>query len=492
MPTIGRPAAALGVALIAVTATAVPLRAQQPIDLRAGIDSIFAPFDGEDRPGCAAGVFRNGDIVFARGYGLADLEHRVPISPATIFDLGSTSKQISAAAILLLTQDGRFSIDDDVRRFVPELPDYGHVVTIRHLLTHTSGLRDYIGLLTLGGARFDDVTTSEDALRAIARQRELNFEPGSEFLYSNSGYFLLSVIVERTADMTLRDFARQRIFEPLGMHRTHYLGSYDDVVPGRASAYSPRPGTGGSTGVPPVWRLDVSRWLQTGDGAVFSSIEELLLWDRTFYDGSIGGRDLLDAMHARGILNNGDTLTYALGLMIQPYRGLPTVRHGGSWGGYRAELLRFPEQQTSIAVLCNAGPVANPSSLAVRVANVVLANAFTEPPTPPSPPSPPAAPQPARPAGADAPPTALTAATLAGFAGRYYSEELDVHFTLAVEDGALRLHRRNAPGGTLMPQGDDVFTAGSVRFRFLREGAEVSGFLLDLGRVRNIRFARVP
>ena len=207
----------------------------------ARVDSIFAAYDRPDAPGCAVGVYRDGRIQYARGYGLADLEHRVPITPATVFDIGSTSKQFTAATILLLEQEGKLSLDDDVRRFLPELPAYERPITIRHLLHHTSGLRDYIGLLRLAGVRTDDVATADDALQMLVRQRALNFAPGDEHLYSNSGYFLLSLIVERAAGRSLRDEARDRIFAPLGMTRTAYLGSYHDVVPDRAIGIWPVP-----------------------------------------------------------------------------------------------------------------------------------------------------------------------------------------------------------------------------------------------------------
>jgi N-acyl-D-amino-acid deacylase len=468
------PAAAAARASGGVVATA----AFAPLAPR--VDAVFADFDRSDSPGCALGVYRDGAIAYARGYGMAHLEHGVPITPRTIFDIGSTSKQFAAAALALLEQDGVLSIDDDVRRFVPELPTYDRPITIRQLLTHTSGLRDYIGILTLGGARYDDVLTVEDALGAVVRQRALNFAPGDEYLYSNSGFFLLSVIVERVTGMTLRDFARARIFDPLGMQRSHFLGSYDDVVADRAAAYSPRR-TGELVSGAGAWRLDLPRWLQTGDGSVFTSVEELLLWDRNFYTPTLGGRAFLDAMHTRGVLTGGDTLGYALGLQLGRYRGEPVVAHGGSWGGYRAELLRFPEHRTSVAVLCNAGS-APASLLARRVADVVLGASFTEPAP---------APQAGATGGAPASPPAavtLSAAQRAGFAGLYYSPEVEATYRIVAEGDELRLHRRNSPPATLTPVSATELRAGALQLRF-GEGAR-DGFALDIGRVRNIRFER--
>ena len=331
-------------------------------DIARRVDAIFSAWDRPESPGCALGVYRDGAIAYSRGYGMADLERRVPITPRSIFDIGSTSKQFTAAAIVMLAQDGKLTLDDEVQKWIPELPNYGTPITIRQMLHHTSGIRDYIGLLTLAGARIDDVTDAGDALRIIARQKALNFQPGAERLYSNSGYFLLSVIVERASKQTLQAFAREKIFKPLGMTNTHYLGSYDDIVPDRALAYAPR---GGGL------RLDVPRWLQVGDGAVFSSVEELLQWDRNFYEPRVGGAAMIQTLQRPGSLGDGRPLTYALGLATGTHRGQRTISHGGSWGGYRAELLRFPNQRFSVAVLCNLGSI-DPSALARRVADIHL------------------------------------------------------------------------------------------------------------------------
>jgi CubicO group peptidase (beta-lactamase class C family) len=412
------PAAA---ALLLGVAAVLPVAAQQQArqaQANPAVDAIFAAYDMPSSPGCALGVYRDGGIIYSRGYGMADLERRVPITPHTVFDIGSTSKQFAAASIVLLAQDGKLTLDDDVRRHIPELPVYERTITIRHLLHHTSGLRDYIGLLTMGGSSTDAVTTAEDALDAIVRQKQLNFAPGDEHLYSNSGYFLLSIIVERVAGESLRDFARTRIFEPLGMERTHYLGSYDDIVPDRALAYAPRPGGG--------LRTDMSRWLQLGDGAVFTTVEELLLWDSNFYDGTVGGTALIDALHQRGRLSSGDSLNYALGVGHGSYRGLRTVSHGGAWGGYRAELLRFPEQRFSVATLCNLGTL-NPTMLSQRVADVFLADLLQPPVTAPAAPAtPPAA-------------LALPEPVLRSFAGTWRNAGTGALRVVVFQDGKLYL-----------------------------------------------------
>jgi CubicO group peptidase (beta-lactamase class C family) len=359
---------------LAAIAGAGPLAGQAglPGDVTRRIDTLFARFERPGSPGCALGVYRDGRMVYARGYGSAQLELDVPITPATVFDIGSTSKQFTAMSILLLAKDGRLSLDDDVRRFLPELPSYGRPITIRHLLHHTSGLRDYLTLMALAGESFDNVSTDEDALALMVRQRALDFTPGSEWEYSNTGFFLLSLIVKRASGQSLREFAAARIFGPLGMSHTQFRDDHRSIVPNRAAAYDRPDSTG-------AYHIDVSNFEQTGDGAVHTTVEDLLSWDRNFYSGQVGGPGVLAEMVRPGLLNDGTVLDYASGLMVGSYRGLRTVSHGGSWGGYRAELLRFPSERVSVACLCNVAG-SNPTGLARRVAEVVLADRLA--PTP--------------------------------------------------------------------------------------------------------------
>ncbi len=368
------PRASLVIALfLAVASTAAgqaSAHATRPEEsVFAHVDKIFAEWDRTDSPGCALGVIRDGSLVSSRGYGMANLELGVAISPQTVFDIGSTSKQFTAASIVLLASEGRLSLDDDVRKFVPELPRYAHTITLRHLLHHTSGLRDYLELMGMAGQNFEDISTDEDALGLLMRQKALNFEPGEEFLYSNSGFFLLSVVVKRVSGMPLREFARKNIFEPLGMRHTHYHDDHRLIVSNRATGYSPREGGG--------FDIEMSNFEQTGDGAVMTTVEDLLLWDRNFYDPKVGGPELLRELLSSGVLNSGEKLDYALGLRVASYRGLPAVSHGGSWAGYRAELLRLPKQRFSVICLCNSSH-ASPSRLARRVTDEYLAKEFPE------------------------------------------------------------------------------------------------------------------
>src|SRR6267378_3909429 len=388
----------------------------------AAVDEVFADLTKAGSPGCALGVYRDGKILYSKGYGLANLEENVAIKPQSVFDIGSTSKQFTAASILLLEKQGKLSVNDDVRKYIPELPDYGQKITILQLLNHTSGLRDYLTLMELAGTNVDSVTTDEDALRMIVRQKALNFAPGSDWLYSNTGFFLLSVIVKRVSGKTLQEFAGENIFAPLEMSHTQYRDDHTSLIPNRALAYDAKEkGVG--------YRLDVSYFEQTGDGAVHTSVEDLLKWDENFYSGQIGGKDFLTEIQEQGKLNSGKVLDYAKGLFIQDYRGLHTVSHGGSWGGYRAELLRFPEQHFSVACLCNLGS-ARPSNRAHRVAEVYLASLMK--------------PKDTNKETLEKPekvqtPVSLTAEQLKSYQGDYWSDELGVAYRLGIVDGKVKV-----------------------------------------------------
>jgi CubicO group peptidase (beta-lactamase class C family) len=333
--------------------------------MAARIDTIFADYAKPGSPGCALAVYERGRVLYAKGYGLASIEHGVAIDPKlTVFDIGSTSKQFTAASILLLAQDGKLRLSDSVRQYVPELPAYFDKVTLDHLIHHTGGVRDYIGLLALGGINIQDHATDADALQAIARQKALDFAPGTEHSYSNSGYFLLSLVVRKASGKSLREFAQERIFAPLGMQQTQFLDAHTRVIPHRAGSYQPGPEGD--------WNLASSAWEQTGDGQVQTTVLDLARWDANFYEPKVGGVALIEQLQQTGVLENGERLEYARGLIIEDYRGLRAVSHGGSWIGFQAELLRFPEPGISVAALCNAGSAAQPWALARAVADVVL------------------------------------------------------------------------------------------------------------------------
>jgi CubicO group peptidase (beta-lactamase class C family) len=448
------------------------------------VDELFADLSKPGSPGCALAVARDGKMVYENGYGLANIEENVAITPQTVFDIGSTSKQFTAASILLLEQQGKLSVHDDIRKYIPEIPDYGHKITILNLLNHTSGLRDYLTLFELAGVNIDSVTTDDDALAVIARQKALNFEPGSDWLYSNSGFFLLSVIVKRVSGKTLREFAAESIFAPLQMKQTVYRDEHTQLVANRALAYDPKETGGGFT-------LNVSYFEQTGDGAVHTSAEDLLRWDENFYSGKVGGKTLLAEIQEPGKLNNGKVLDYAKGLFVGEYRGLHFVDHGGSWGGYRAQLLRFPEQHFSVACLCNFAN-ADPEARASQVADLFLAGEMKVA-------------KPVAEADRRARPkketTALDSEKLSAYAGTFSSEELLATYTIGVRDGKLAVLNMQSGDGFVHPShnlvmrsvGIDKFAADQrgLEFSFQRnEKGTVSGFSLDAGRTKGLTFQR--
>src|SRR5499427_3896054 len=329
------------------------------------VDDIFSQYAKPDSPGCALGIYRNGAVAYSHGYGMASLELGVPITPQTVFDIGSTSKQFTAFSILLLQQQGRLSVEDDIRKFLSEIRDYGKRITVHHLMTHTIGMRDYAGLFDLAGVPEQNLTTDQDALDLIVRQNALNFAPGEEWDYSNTGFFLLSQVVKRVTGKSLRDFDQENIFTPLGMGSPQIFNDHTQIIPHRATGYGYDEGK-------KSFGVEMSNFEQTGDGSVQTSVEDLLRWDENFYSAKIGGADLIRQMQVVGTLNNGQEHGYAAGLMISTYRGQPTVCHGGAWAGYRAELMRFPKQHTSVAVLCNVAQ-SMPTVRAYRIADVILA-----------------------------------------------------------------------------------------------------------------------
>jgi CubicO group peptidase (beta-lactamase class C family) len=336
---------------------------------RVRIDAVFKEYDKPHVPGCALGVMQNGQLAYGRGYGWADLERNVPITTATLFDIGSTSKQFAAASIALLVQEHKLAYTDDIRKYIPEMPDYGAPITIDNLMRHTSGLRDYTGLLTLGGHTIEEATTDSQALASIVHQRHLNFPTGSKYEYSNTGYFLLSVIIQRVTGKSLADFARERIFLPLGMANTRYRNHAAMLIPNRALGYAPA-----DSG---RFQNSMSNWEQTGDGAVQLSVRDALEWDENFYHPRVGGPAMVQQLQERGTLANGDTINYARGLEVDHYRGLRRVQHGGDWIGYHAAYARFPDQHTSVIILCNSDGI-SPTELADKVSDIVLAKRFPQ------------------------------------------------------------------------------------------------------------------
>jgi CubicO group peptidase (beta-lactamase class C family) len=526
-------------------------------------DLIFRGLDRSDAPGCAVGVYQDGRLHYARGYGMASLEHGIALTPRSVLDVGSISKQFTAMAILLLERDGKLSIDDPIRKFFPEMPPYADSISWRRALSQTSGLRDLWSLWGFTGRTFRGDTV--DALRVITRSAEPNYAPGARYLYTNSGWILAAQAVYRLTGQSLAQFAEARIFAPLGMRDTRFFGDNAMVIPGLATAYAPQGGGGfrvarntydgaivGAGGVHTTIE-DFGRWLDNYD--------QLLVGDSTIVRTMTTATTLTDGAPAR----SGLTQSYAVGLNVGTLRGLPVVSHGGSWAGYRSHFLRFPEQRFAVATFCNASN-AGPDSLARQVAGIYLgarmerdtASAWA------------AALDRAPAATVDAPElraiaglwrnvalgqvrqirldgdtlltqgdertrivplgggrfrlgrgtelrlaagdgsrllvrtasdtssfvradsVALTTAQLAEYAGEYRNDEIETTHSWRVEKGALVLHATGRRLGTLVPTYRDGFVRdGSVIDMTRDTRGRITGFVVQAGRVRNLRFTRV-
>ncbi len=364
-------------AFSSATAQARPGAFSPPQISPQAVDEIFRPFDNTRSPGCAVAVGHRGNTLLTRAYGMADLEHGAVNTPQTVFEPGSVTKQVTAAAAVLLALDGKISLEDDIRIYLPEVPDYGATITVRHLLNHTSGLRDWGSVAGIEGwPRTRRVHTHLHVLDIVSRQKALNYPPGEFYSYTNTGYNLLAILVERVSGKSLAEFTRERIFEPLGMTRTGWRDDFQRVVRGRAVAYGLRQGG--------EWVTLMPFENVYGNGGLLTTVEDLLRFTWNLDTGQVGGRRFLEEMHRQGVLNSGEVISYASGLQIGTYKGLPVVEHSGSTAGYRGHLARFPEQGLALAVLCNAS-TANAGGLLFQVADLYLGQALREQEPPPPP-----------------------------------------------------------------------------------------------------------
>jgi len=334
-------------------------------ELSRKIDKLFSEWDKPNSPGCALAIIKENQVIYKRGYGIANLEYGVPITPASVFYVGSIAKQFTAMSVALLAQQRKLSLDDDIRKFVPEIPDYGTPITIRQLIHHTSGLRDFWDLIGQAGRRWDDAYTLKDVIEVVAQQKELNCKPGEKHLYSNTGYMLLAVIVQRASGQSLRGFAETHIFKPLGMLHTRFQDDHSGLIPGRVYGYVPQNGNGFG-----VFAINNDL---VGAGGLWTTVEDLAQWDANFYSARVGGKALIQQLQVPGTGTDGVKFDYAFGLHIDEYKGVKRGRHGGVFAGYRAEMIRFPDRQFSVAVLCNSSSI-TPTKLVNEIADMYLAD----------------------------------------------------------------------------------------------------------------------
>jgi CubicO group peptidase (beta-lactamase class C family) len=337
------------------------------------VDQLFAAWSDPNVPGAAVSVMRDNKIILKKGYGSANLEYNMPITSSTVFHIASVSKQFTAFAVLLLAQEGKLSLDDDIRKYIPEVPDFGKKITLRNLATHTSGLRDQWALLAMAGWRLDDVITKDHILKMISRQQELNFNPGDEYLYSNTGFTLLAEVVARVSGKSFADFTHDRIFAPLGMNHTLFYDDHEKIVKNRAYSFYQAGGN---------YKKSVLSYANVGATSLFTTVEDISLWAMNFENPTVGNADLIREMNRRAVLHKGDTISYTLGQDYGVYKGLKFFCHGGSDAGYRTFFLRIPEQHFSVAVFSNLASF-SPDSKTFKIIDIYLKDQLKEEPKKP-------------------------------------------------------------------------------------------------------------
>ena len=439
------------------------------------VDELFKTWNNNSSPGAALGIVKEGKLVYAKGYGVADLEHDIPISDSTIFYIGSVSKQFVTMCLLLLEEQGKLNLDDRVQKYLPDFPEYSAPLTIRHFIHHTSGVRDNLTLWALAGNDYLDHIDREEMYQLIRRQKELNFTPGEKYLYSNSCYFMLGLIIEKICGESLQEFARKNIFAPLGMRNTFFGDDNTRIIRNRAFSYQLTSGG---------FKNQIMRYDLVGSGGVYSNIKDLYRWDQNFYRNTLGkgSQALIDKMHTEGILNNGKSSGYAFAVSNDTYRGLKTVSHSGALASYRSMLLRFPEQKLSVIILGNVTPIPI-GTLPFSVADVMLEKQL----------------QPL-PAGDRTNDTAnsptgeqkdFPVEDARQYLGSFYSEDLDVIYRVIEKENRLYCSIKNRQPFVLQAKNQDLFEMETGELKFERgSNNQVTGFNVNAGRVTNLKFKR--
>lgn len=453
------------------------------------VDSLFADLEEEGGPGASVLVLDGGAVAHRAGHGMADLEQGVPLAPSSVFDVASVAKPLTGMAIALLAEDGALSVEDDVRDHVPEFPDFGEPIRIRHLLHHTSGLRDWPGTLRAAGWDYADIISYHQILEMARHQEDLNFPPGEQYTYSNTGYNLLAEIVTRVTDTPFARWKDENLFGPLGMEDTHVQDHHGRLVPNRAVSY--RPGAVGlaaqkgeaSDGL--GYRRVSNLLTAMGSSSLFTTVDDLGRWllHLADPDGRAGGAAVVERMREEGELDSGEGVGYAYGLSLGEHRGLETLGHGGSWAGYRTQVLYYPEEDFGVVVLGNRSDL-NAGARSRQVAVHFLEDAMEDTDSgrsrssssrqDESEPDPEVDPE--------------------DYVGEYRSDELRTSYRIEERDGELVLWHFRRGEFVLSPRGDDVLASRALGvMEFDRDGdGAVTGFRATLGqRNRDLRFERV-
>ena len=531
-----------------------------PLTIEQRVDKLFEEWDNPASPGAAVAVVRDGMVVYRKGFGSAQLEYGVPITPSTVFHVASVSKQFPAFAVSMLEREGKLSVDDDIRKHLPWVPDFGQKITIRHLLNHTSGLRDQWELLIMAGWRMEDVITQKDIIRLVKKQRELNFKPGEQYMYSNTGFTLLAEVVSKVSGKPFVQWVQENIFVPLGMSSSHFHIDHQRIVKNRAYSYRQDRERG--------LVKSILSYANVGATSLFTTVEDMANWMRNYSERRVGDETLVARMFQKGLLNSGKKINYGRGLGIGEYKGLKRISHGGADAGFRSSMVYFPQQRFGVVVLSNLAQF-QAGTVAYKIVDLYLKDHLKEEG---------AAPKPKKPyklskkklkvfsgqywlAGlkllrdikleddtlfyvrtsgyrselvpisesaffmkdspdavvsfsdvnyqktqtltvvvADDPATGRRVVPytpsqeeLSEYAGRYLAPELDVFYKLRAGEKGLIIDFKNASGEGFTPLIEDVFSyRGYSTITFQRDQAgKPSGFTVDSGRIKNLKFVRM-
>ena len=412
------------------------------------IDVLLEPYLQPNSPGCAVGVIQYGKLVYSKGFGLANIELGTPITPDTEFCIGSMTKQFTAMCIGLLVQAGKINLDDDIRSYLPEFAHYDQGVTIRHLLHHTSGIRDYGTLLSITGATYKRFTTYDETMPLLSRQLSLNFPPNTKHLYSNSGFLLLQEIVRRISGQSLQEFANETIFVPLNMNHSFFNADFNRLTNSQTISYWQN---GDGTMIP--FKEQVGG---VSNELIQTTLKDLVNWDQNFYHSKVGGKEWIKMLQKPGVLESGDTINYAFGLQVGDYKGMQYVTHGGGNLGFGSDMIRFPEHQTTIIVLSNS-TIVNQRALMYTIADIVLSKSLVEPSSTYKPVS----------------TVKLSKSELTQYCGPYWNTKIDEARFIYFRDDTIRYNRPDRYESPLVPIGNHEFkmlnrqneqTASTVRF----------------------------
>ncbi|NPE30100.1 beta-lactamase family protein [Methanococcoides sp. SA1] len=443
------------------------------------VDQLFKPWDDINSPGAAVAIIKDGKVIYKKGFGAANLEYDIPITSESTFNLCSVSKQFTAFAVAYLADQGKINLDDDIRKYIPEMHDFGKTITVKNLIHQTSGLRDDIQLMRLAGWRYEDVVTRDQMLKLAIKQRHLNFNPGEEWMYSNSNYTLMAEIVERVSGQQFGEWAKEHIFVPLEMTNTLYFEDLSILIKNRVYSYE--------SGTKQRYKNRGLSYVNAGPTNVYTTLDDLIKWTNNFDNPKEEFGPIIKQMEEQAILNNGDTNFYAFGQALVPYKGIKRIYHDGSQAGFRTSLIRYPEEKLSIIVLSNVASF-KPTIMIERITDIYLADKINEndsndmPSHQHSPYS-------------DLEPLNLSKEELSEFEGKFYSNELDITYQLNVIDNQLVAQHLRQEDILFTPKKTDFFEGNVHYFRDVQfvknEDNQIIGFDVSTARLRNVHFSKI-